>query len=233
MKTFSPDDVYGLPPSRREEYARMDVDAIRHRWDVKARRWDADLADPHCHLHVDEGYERFMDAAKQAIDAQKAFCRVHTLVDLGCGTGAVLDRFIGDFSDGVGVDISEKMLSAAESKAIPRSRWINGNAFELSKRISGAGAVLSRGILLSHYGDAWASTLLKEIFDSLAPGGFMLFDFLNEHARGDFVSNPENKSYFRGEELLVYVRNIGFCAERLLGESNRRVLFLFARRRAP
>jgi SAM-dependent methyltransferase len=229
----TPRDLYGLEPSRWEDYARMDLEVIRRRWNSKAARWDDDLADPDCHLNADEGYRRFLDAAESVIDAKSDFCRSRKMVDLGCGAGAILERFAGRFYEGLGVDISEAMLQAARSKAIPHSRWINGNAFEISRLVNDVGAVFSRGILLSHYGDKWISILLKEIHSSLTPGGFVLLDFLNARARDNYPANPDNKSYYLAEDILARAREIGLVGEKTVGEPNRRVLFLYAERSSP
>jgi SAM-dependent methyltransferase len=225
-----PNKSYGLEPSRADDYARMNLEVVRRRWDAKADRWDADLADPNCHLNYDEGYKRFLEIAETSIESRKNFCLSRTLVDVGCGTGAIIERFVDRFSDGLGIDISESMLNAARAKSIPRSRWVNANAFELSRHAVGVGTVLSRGILLSHYGPEWVEALMREICAALTPGGFMLLDFLNADARCNYAFNPHNKSYYRGEELIGFVKGIGFREGIILGEPHHRILYIFAER---
>lgn len=225
------DELYGLPASRPEDYDPLCLDAVRRRWDQKADRWDADLADEHFHLNEDGAYERFMEVAEAEITRRSEFCRRHTLVDLGCGTGLVLDRFSGRFSAATGVDISPRMLAAAARRKLPRTRLIAENCFDLAAHVAEAGAVLSRGILLSHYGPRWAPVLLDQVRQVLVPdGGFALLDFLNAEARDQYACNPENKSYYRADEMESLGRAAGFRAVSVLGEPKRRVLTLLAGR---
>ena len=79
--------VYGIEPSKQELYMGLDLDAIRDRWNRKASRWDADLADPLFHLNEDDAYGRFLQTADAIIAQRRDFCLCHGLVDLGCGTG--------------------------------------------------------------------------------------------------------------------------------------------------
>ena len=219
------ENPYGMDPSRPEDYRGMDLDVIRRRWDAKARRWDADLADEHCHLNEDGAYERFLAVADAVVAERVEFCRRHLLVDLGCGTAAVLARFVGQFAEGLGIDISRQMLAVAGEKHLPRCRLQEGNGFELGRFVpaGSAGAVMSRGILLSHFGPQWAEVLCRQIHRALAPGGFALLDFLNADARQSFDSNPDNKAYYSPSAVESLARQAGLGAVGILGEPAHRV----------
>jgi SAM-dependent methyltransferase len=226
------DNPYGQDPSRPEDYREMDLTVVRPRWDAKARRWDADLADEHCHLNEDGAYDRFLTTGEAIVAERAEFCRRHLLVDLGCGTAAVLARFIGQFAEGLGIDISGQMLAVAGDKHLPRCSLQEGNGFELGRFVQpgAAGAVMSRGILLSHFGPQWAGLLCRQIHQALAPGGFALLDFLNADARQSFASNPDNKAYYSPPELEAIARQAGFGGGRILGEPAHRVLMLLLER---
>jgi SAM-dependent methyltransferase len=218
-----------MEPSRASDYEAARLDLIRARWDRKAERWDADLADDGFHLNADDAYQRFLDAAEAIVTERAEFCRQSLLVDLGCGTGLVLARFIGRFAQGVGMDLSRRMLDVAARRQLPRTRLIEGNCFELARHVSGAGAVFSRGILLSHYGDRWALRLLAQVRQVLVDdGGFALLDFLNAAARHRYPSNPENKTYFAAAHMEALAREAGFRQASVLGAPERRVLLLLA-----
>ncbi len=220
-----PSDPYGLGWSRPEDYDALRLEVIRKRWDQKADRWDADLADEHFHLNEDDAYRRFFDAADAAVAQRAEFCRGQSLVDLACGTGLVLAHFLDRFAGGVGVDISPRMLALAARRRLPHARLVEGSCFELAKHVAGAGAVLSRGILLSHYGRRWMPLLLQQVRRSLtAEGGWAILDFLNAATRCQYASNPENKSYFHGEEIEAAARRAGYRRVHILGEPQRRVL---------
>lgn len=227
----SPRDMYGLSPSEPGDYQAMRLDAIRQRWDHKARRWDADLADSACHLNEDDAYDRFLRAAEAAISARAELCRQQTIVDLGCGTGLVLARFADRFSSGVGVDLSPRMIEVAANRKIPNVRWLVGDCFELDRHFGQAavGAVLSRGVLLSHYGVGLVAPFLGQIRQVLGEKGFVMLDFLNAEARGLYAS-PENKTYFRSEEMLGLARAARLGRPQIVGEPERRVLVLLAER---
>jgi SAM-dependent methyltransferase len=224
-------DVYGMAPSQAEDYSALRLDVIRQRWDEKAQRWDRDLADEDFHLNEDGAYVRFLAAAAAALDERADFCRRHALVDLACGTGLVLAHFIGRFAGGVGIDLSPRMLEMAQRRRLPTAQFLLGNCFELARLAPRAGAVLSRGILLSHYGRKWAPALLGQVRETLVPdGGFAMLDFLNASARHLYPSNPENKTYFRADELELLGNQCGFRRASTLGEPERRVRLLLLER---
>jgi SAM-dependent methyltransferase len=232
--TPSGKDVYGLAPSRQADYQGMRLDVIRSRWDAKAQRWDRDLADLSFHLNEDDACRRFLEIVSSIIAQRAELCRRRLLVDLGCGTGPVLAHCIDSFAEGVGVDLSQRMVEVARQKQLPRARFEVGNAFELSQLVSQAGAVLSRGILLSHYGPRWAPVLLREVHRALAAdGGFAVLDFLNAAARDQYPSNPNNKSYFHANDMESLGLQAGFRRCRVFGEPQRRILAVLLERAAP
>ncbi|MGO9113533.1 MAG: class I SAM-dependent DNA methyltransferase [Thermoguttaceae bacterium] len=224
-------DMYGMEPSRTEDYDAVRLPVIRQRWDQKADRWDADVADQCCHLNQDDSYRRFLDAADSIVAARESFCRDRLLVDLACGTGLVLAHFADRFNRALGVDISPRMLAAAAARQLPRVELLEASCFELAGRIAAAGAVLSRGILLSHYGHRWVVPLLGQVRDILSPdGGFAILDFLNALTRYDYPANPDNKTYYTAEQIRSQADEAGFCRSSILGEPNRRILLLLAER---
>lgn len=226
-----PDDAYGMEPSRSEDYDALRMPLIRERWDQKAERWDSDLADEGCHLNQDDAYRRFLDATDAVVAGRTSFCRDRLLVDLACGTGLVLAHFAGRFNRAMGVDISPRMLAAAAARNLSCVELIQASCFELAGRICSAGAVLSRGILLSHYGHRWAVPLLRQVHEILtADGGFAILDFLNALTRYDYPANPDNKTYYTAEQIQARAEEAGFRRSSVLGEPNRRVLLLLAER---
>jgi SAM-dependent methyltransferase len=223
--------VYGMEPSRPEDYDAMRLQVIRDRWDRKAERWDKDLADEHFHLNEDGAYRGFLEAAEKKVAERTEFCRRQTLVDLGCGTGLVLAHFIDRFAAGLGIDISPRMLAVAAKRQLPHAQFLLGNAFAPADHVANAGAVFSRGVLLSHYGRRWAPVLFEQIRRILSPGGgFTILDFLNAAARQDYASNPDNKTYYRAEQVETLAKQAGFRHAAVLGEPFRRTLLIFAER---
>jgi len=217
-------------PTRRELYEGRQLEAVAARWDAKAPAWDHDLQDPTCHLNEDDAYPRFLREVRRVVESRRDFCSSHGLVDVGCGTGLVLAGLVSDFAWGVGVDISAGMLGFAREKRIPRARFVHGDCFRLPELCPPAGAALSRGVLLSHYGPQQAEALLRAANSTLTEHGFLIFDFLNEGARMRHAHAAENKAYFTPETACLVARRAGFTKASILGQAERRVLLLLAER---
>lgn len=132
------------------------------------------------------------------------------------------------FAWGIGLDISPRMIRLARAKRLAHTRFVVGDCFNLPLLCPRAGAVLSRGVLLSHYGREQGQALLNAARAALVPGGFLAFDFLNAAARGQHRHAPANKTWFTGREVQEMARRAGFSTVRTLGKSNRRALVLLA-----
>jgi hypothetical protein len=128
------------------------------------------------------------------------------------------------------VDISPRMIRVARAKRLAKTKFVKGDCFDLSSVCPKAGAVLSRGVLLSHYGREQGEAVLHAARVALMPGGFMVFDFLNEAARTKRQHAPENKTWFTGEEIQAMALHAGFSTVKTLGQASRRVLLLLAER---
>lgn len=209
-------------------YEQRVLPAIAARWDAKAATWDRDLAQPACHLNEDDGYPRFLRQANKLVEERRDFCARHGVIDAGCGTGLVLAAVLPSFAWGVGVDISIGMIRTARSKRLASGKFVVGDCFQLAALCPSAGAVLSRGVLLSHYGHRDGEALLRAAGDALVKGGFLLFDFLNAEARRLFSHAPDHKTYFQRQEICALARRAGLGRSVVLGEPERRVLLLLA-----
>jgi SAM-dependent methyltransferase len=212
-----------------EVYARRELGAIAARWDARAGTWDQALADPACHLNEDDAYRRFIEVVRRRIAGRKQFCAGQGVIDAGCGTGLVLAKIMPAFAWGIGIDISAGMIRVAAAKHLPKCSFIVGDCFALSSLCPKAGVIVSRGVLLSHYGREHGVALLKAIRFALAPDGFVVFDFLNAAARAKQQHAPENKSWFTGKEIQAVAVAAGFSEVTISGTDDRRVLILVAR----
>lgn len=223
MSAIPEDSVNSSKP-----YLCRDIAAIASRWDAKAEKWDQDLQDSSCHLNEDRAYERFLDQLNTIIEDRQAFCAAHGVVDAGCATGLVLSKVISSFAWGVGIDLSPKMIRAAEAKHIPGASFRVGDCFDLSSICADAGAVVSRGVLLSHYGFQHGQSLLRSARSSLVRGGFIFWDFLNEAGRAYYKHSPDNKTYFKAREVCAMALKAGFESAKTLEKASQRVGLLLA-----
>lgn len=217
-------------PSDRGIYERCRLEAIAARWDAKSGTWDQELEDPACHLNEDDAYQRFLREVRLIVAARRDFCAGQGLIDAGCGTGLVLADLSPSFAWSVGVDISAEMIRRAEDKHLPRARFIVADCFQLPVVCPPAGAIVSRGVLLSHYGPQQGERLLRASRDALTAGGFVVFDFLNEAGRDGHSHRPANKTYFAPQSAGLLARSAGFAKTWILGAEERRVLLLLAER---
>ncbi len=209
-------------------YGERDLPAIAARWDARASQWDRDLQNSRCHLNEDAAYSRFLRETVRVIRRRRRFCQHHGVIDAGCGTGLVLDRVVGSFAWGLGVDISPAMIRAARRKRISNARFLVGDVFKLSELAPRAGVVLSRGVLLSHYGAELGRELLAAARHALAQDGFVVFDFLNASARDKHAYEAKDKTYFTRQEIRRLARSAGFHKATVVGDAARRVLLLLA-----
>ena len=215
-------------PWLKKPYGERQLAAIAARWDQRAPEWDRTLSDPTCHLNDDDAYDRFLREARRCVSGRARYCRQHGLIDAGCGTGLVLAELVPAFAWGIGVDISHEMLRAATAKGIARARFLAGDCFRLAESCPRAGAVFSRGVLLSHYGRLQGRALLESAAEVLLPGGFLLFDFLNDLGRRNYPHNPEDKTYYTPQQAFALARKSGLKTVTIRGEAERRVLLLLA-----
>jgi SAM-dependent methyltransferase len=212
----------------REVYARHKLKAIASRWDARADSWDSALQDPASCFNEDDAYRRFARTVHRLIAKRRAFCARHGVIDAGCGTGLVLAEISSAFAWGMGIDISSRMIRLARAKHIPKTKFIVGDCFDLASLCPKGGLVLSRGVLLSHYGRQQGQAMLDAARAVLVRGGFLVVDFLNEAARARYRHAPENKTWFQSAEIQAMAEQAGFSRITISGRPERRARLLIA-----
>ena len=156
------------------------------------------------------------------------FCAPQGVIDAGCGTGLVLAEVISAFAWGIGVDISPRMIRVARAKRLAKAAFSLATV-SLCRHFVPRPARCFRAACCSRIMAASkARRILEAARFALVPGGFSVFDFLNEAARTQHRHAPENKSWFTGEEIQMMALRAGFSAITILGQPNRRVLLLLA-----
>lgn len=220
------EDIYGIPESDPVVYTSRNIEAIARRWDSKAAQWDSELENESCHLNENNAYQRFIEVGQQLVLKRQRFCAEGSLVDLGCGTGNVLAKFSNYFENAIGIDVSREMLNVATSKSIQNADWWLDDVFEGKWCQMRHAAVLSRGILLSHYGNELASQLIAQTVKALKPGGFALFDFLSVDAPNTTKILAPNKTYFCPDWLVDQARCLGSSGAVVAGDPISRIRYL-------
>ncbi|MGB3238549.1 MAG: methyltransferase domain-containing protein [Geitlerinemataceae cyanobacterium] len=115
-----------------------------------------------------------------------------SVLDLGCGTGKLLDRLASHYPQlqGTGLDFSEKMLAIARSgiRYPARITYVQGRVESLPFDVGQFDAVFST-ISFLHYPQPQA--VLSEISRVLRPGGrFYLVDSVPSRCMGSTLSLP-------------------------------------------
>jgi 2-polyprenyl-3-methyl-5-hydroxy-6-metoxy-1,4-benzoquinol methylase len=216
--------LYQLNDTSKEFYSKDNGLNIGERWDKKAKNWDAQLLDKKNHLNRYREYDSFIIIAKKVLLKQKG--EKITFLDVGCGTGIVSEELSPSFYKGTGIDISNKMILEAKKKNIPNMIFYRKSLFDLDKNLDGTfDFVVSRGILVSHYGIKYLYNIMAKLFSLTNNNGSVIFDFLNKDVKLTDVHLPQNKEYFSGKLIRDCSLQIGYSNVTIEGASDLRVLF--------
>jgi ubiquinone/menaquinone biosynthesis C-methylase UbiE/DNA-binding transcriptional ArsR family regulator len=120
-------------------------------------------------LHVEEA------AVEAAILAQCADTRAETMLDLGTGTGRMLELLAHRFKNGIGVDLNKEMIAVARAKLsaanVTNATVRAGDITELEEYRAAADLVVIHQVL--HYFDD-PGRVIGTASATLKPGGRML-----------------------------------------------------------
>lgn len=191
VRSLDPDDSdLELDRARAEAVMQERAATAQAYFKEHAGEWDVIRS-----LHVAE------DDVEQAIVEALGPGPFGTLVDLGTGTGRILELFAGRAKRAVGVDINRDMLAYARAKleaaSLDNCQVRHGDLFSLSFADGEVDAVVLHQVL--HYLDDPAGAL-REAARILAPGGKLLIvdfaphelEFLREtHAHRRLGLEPE------------------------------------------
>jgi ubiquinone/menaquinone biosynthesis C-methylase UbiE/DNA-binding transcriptional ArsR family regulator len=166
-------DYWAIADNARLAAVRADRATAAERWfEAHAVEWDAIRS-----LHVAESE---VEAAMQrALDGS----RVGRLVDIGTGTGRMIELFGGAAETALGIDRSPEMLRVARAKltgAVPAAELRQGDMYALPLGDGSADCVILHQVL--HFAQQPAAAI-AEGARLLAPGGRMLIVDFAPHER--------------------------------------------------
>ena len=200
----------------RSIYARRELLAIQERWDARAPTWDAILDDPSDHINDGGGYARFLTVARRAL-AQIDGIESAAVLDLACGSGRVAAGVQGIAGSVTGVDLSPRMIERAQAQKLRNTIFEVGDCFGVAQASGAFAAVLSRGVILSHYGVRQAPELLSEIRRLLVPGGVVVLDYLRSQSKRPSGHVPTGKHLYTEAEIGSLLGDAGFAVRRRSG----------------
>ena len=160
----------------------------RDYYDAFARRYDERRG---------RGYHKLID--DQAAGLVRRVGRDRALLEVGCGTGLILERAAGFARSARGIDISPEMLQRA------RDRGLDVREADASKLpFDDASFDVAYSFkVLSHVPDLAAS--LSEMARVVRPGGHLVFDVYNRHSLRYLVkriSGPDRTSLSFQEDAI-------------------------------
>ncbi|MDQ0349325.1 ArsR/SmtB family transcription factor [Ancylobacter vacuolatus] len=191
LALMAPDDTVLLRDRERLEAVRAArADHAQAYFRAHAHEWDAIRR-----LHAPE------EQVEAAIHAALSGGRIGSLLDLGTGTGRILELFAGEMERGVGIDLSAEMLAVARAnldRAGVRNATVRqGDIYNLALPRDAFDVVIVHQVL--HFLED-APRAIKEAARVLRPGGRLLvvdfdphdLEFLREqhaHRRLGFASD--------------------------------------------
>lgn len=215
--------LYNLENTSNDFYTKSNEIEISNRWDKKAQYWDSQLQSDDTHLNQNKEYNNFIDISKKI--ASSFNNGTNSLLDIGCGTGLVSEALSQYINNGLGIDISSKMILEAKKKNIKDMTFYTKSLFDLDENIDGTfDIIVSRGILLSHYGLEYLDEILDKLFTLTNNKGFVLIDFLNKNVSIDNAHLPQNKEYFLQDTIKNHAIKSGFSNVEINGDNTQRVL---------
>ncbi len=155
-------------------------------------------------------YDRIMGDRGEEVDRIRSYISRHlpgarSLLELGCGTGALLAGLDGDL-ELTGIDQSPEMLAIA-TKTVPGARLVRGDmtAFTLQARFD---VVICMFDTLNHVPsfDGWLS-LFSCVHEHLAEGGLFIFDVNTAGRLRGLEGAPPFLDEFDGNVVIMTVRS--------------------------
>lgn len=120
--------------------------------------------------------------------------RAGRLLDIGCGTGGLLERLAGGIEEGVGVDASRDMLALARTRlaehGLSHIAVRQADMYRLPLADGSFDAVTLQMVL--HYAEDPAAAL-AEAGRVLKPGGLLVIVDLAPHERADLLGNHAHR----------------------------------------
>jgi len=176
---------------------------------------------------VERGYdkkaEEYLRKYRSSSDADKntkkylkklvgLLARGSKILDLGCGAGIPVAKFLSQFYKVVGVDISTRQIELAK-KNVPKAVFIRKDITKVSFPPGSFDAVVSFYTII-HIPREQHKEILKKIYKMLKPGGYFLgtmgVEELREIIEEDWLGEPMYWSHFGKEENIKMFKKVGF-----------------------
>lgn len=118
-----------------------------------------------------------------------------TVLDLGCGNGRALKYFVDKGFQGIGVDVSDKMLDLAK-KHVPKGKYLKKDFTKLDLKSNSIDAVISF-FALNHIPKDQFKIVINLCKQFLRNGGYLLLGMVKGNEEGYFKG-------FYGKKMTLY-----------------------------
>lgn len=193
---------------------------VASRWDGRAKDWQSIREDETSYVNHENGYDRFDTEVRRILSLVSG-----SALDIGCGDGAVT-RLIAEnstISDILGIDISPEMVHVATEKTNDSRVRFENDIFSGEKERYGL--ITSRGVVLSHMHRSDILPTLSAMAESLAPNGYLVFDYISNIANNDDVGRMQ-KNQLEREWLRDILAELGLVVVSYSGSDIHRVSIL-------
>jgi ubiquinone/menaquinone biosynthesis C-methylase UbiE len=222
------DTTHGLKHTALEAVAMhgQTLDAHRDFWDRSAG------VDSLNAIVADSDERSYRSSGRAEAQALRRFVRSDdTVLDIGCGTGRVMEHLASWCRQVDGVDISERMVEGGRQRLahLPNVRFHHGNGYDLAGFSDGSFDVVYSIVALQHMPRTVAYNYLLESNRVLRQDGVLWF-YVPNLLRDDglaafhhfsqpwFVSNPNPMNFYTPQEIGRLVVAAGFWLENLNDE---------------
>jgi SAM-dependent methyltransferase len=129
----------------------------------------------------DRWFSSFAYAAAAHLHRALGGRSINRILDLGCGSGVLLEASKGFAKEGIGIDISPQMIAIAKRR-LPQARLTIDDVLKAdippTDIVVLAGEILSYATAYSSFSQNDLLTFLSRVHQALGPDGLLLFDIL-------------------------------------------------------
>jgi ubiquinone/menaquinone biosynthesis C-methylase UbiE len=222
------DPTHGLKHTALEalELEGETLDAHRDFWDRSAG------VDSLTAIVTDYDERSYRSSGRAEAEAMRRFLEPDAMVlDIGCGTGRVMEHLAPWCREVHGIDISERMVQEGRQRLghLANVRFHHGNGYDLAGFGDGSFDVVSSIVALQHMPRTVAYNYLLESHRVLRQGGVLwlyvpnllrddCFSAFHHFSQPWFVSHPYPMNFYTPQELSRLLVAAGFWLEHLDGE---------------